>query len=244
MSIIEIQGLTKRYGDRTAVDNLSLKVYKGEILGIIGPNGAGKTTTIEMLTGFRKPDAGTIQMLGIDPVANPYRVKEKIGVLLQSTGFYDKIKVKEALELFASYYQKKRPIQELITLLGLKDHLHKYVKKLSGGLRQRVAIAIALVNDPEIVFLDEPSTGLDPEVRREFWTIIRKLKGEGKTIILTTHYMEEAQQLSDRIAVFKSGKILACDTPERLISHLPYGKGTLEDVYLSMTGLMREEVVV
>ncbi|WP_160837851.1 ABC transporter ATP-binding protein [Halobacillus litoralis] len=240
--VIDADGLTKRYGDFLAVDDLDLKVYEGEVFGIIGPNGAGKTTSIEMITAFRKPDKGRVKVLGLDAQKDFYQLRERIGVQLQHSSLYEKLKVKEVLTLFASYYKRNRSIEELISMLQLEKYLNKSIKHLSGGWKQRVSFALALINDPDIVFLDEPTTGLDPEIRRDIWHIVQKIKAEGKTIILTTHYMEEAQFLCDRIGVFNKGKMVACGSKKELVKHLPGQEGNLEDVYMNLTGVMREEV--
>lgn len=241
MIVIQAEKLTKLYGGQEAVSQIDFTVTKGEIFGIIGPNGAGKTTAVEMMSGYRKPSSGTVRVLDLDPVADWKELKEKIGVVLQHTNFYDKLKVKEVLELFASYYKKTRSVDEIVGMLDLSPYMSKYVKKLSGGWKQRLAIAIALINDPDIIFLDEPSTGLDPEVRAKLWRIFKKMKQEGKTLVLTTHYMEEAQRLCDRVAVFRAGVIAACDNPYELIGQWVPSEGTLEDVYLSLTGAARGE---
>ncbi len=240
-TVIEVDAVEKAYGTTKAVDGISFTVSQQEIFGVIGANGAGKTTTLEMIMGLRVPDKGNIKVLGHDVVKNTDQIKQKIGIQLQQTSLYDRIKVKEALELFASYYDKTRDPQEIIQLLGLEPYLNKYVKKLSGGWQQRTALALALINDPDIIFLDEPTTGLDPQARRDLWDVILKLRDEGKTIVLSTHYMEEAQRHCDRIAVIKKGRLVDCDTPEGLIRRLPEGKGTMDDVYLQLAVEQKEE---
>jgi ABC-2 type transport system ATP-binding protein len=231
-TVIELDNISKSYGNVKAVDGISLKVNKGEVLGIIGANGAGKSTTLEIMMGLRKPESGTVKVLGLDLMDASDDIKQKIGIQLQQTALYDRIKVKEALELFSSYYDKKRDLQEIIQSLGLEPYLNKYVKNLSGGWQQRTSLALALVNDPEIIFLDEPTTGLDPQARLELWNCINQFRGEGKTIILSTHYMDEAQRHCDRIAIIKKGHLVACDHPKNLINSLVDGEGTMEDVYL------------
>ncbi len=216
-TVVEVKNLTKRYGDLVAVNELSFDIEKGEIFGLLGPNGAGKTTTVEMIEGLRKLDGGTIKVCGIDVSKGTDRVKEIIGVQLQSTTIYDKIKVKEAVDLFGGYYQKSIPTDQILEDVSIADKQGSFVGTLSGGQKQRVALALALVNDPEVVFLDEPTTGLDPQARRNVWAIIESLKGGGKTIILTTHYMEEAERLCDRVGIIDHGKIIALDTPRGLI---------------------------
>ena len=216
-TVVEVKDLTKRYGDLVAVNEVSFGIEKGEIFGLLGPNGAGKTTTVEMIEGLRKLDGGTIKVCGIDVSKGTDRVKEIIGVQLQSTTIYDKIKVKEAVDLFGGYYQKSIPTDQILEDVSIADKQGSFVGTLSGGQKQRVALALALVNDPEVVFLDEPTTGLDPQARRNVWAIIESLKGGGKTIILTTHYMEEAERLCDRVGIIDHGKIIALDTPRDLI---------------------------
>ncbi len=218
---VECEHLTKSYGDLIAVNDVSFSVEEGEIFGLVGPNGAGKTTLIEMIEGLRTPDDGLIKALGLDPTKQGDELKEKIGVLLQTTSIQPDIKVKEALKLFASFYQRSvtNP-EELLRTLSLEDKADSRFKKLSGGLKQRVAIALALVNDPEILFLDELTTGLDPQARRNMWDLVETLRTQGKTIFLTTHYMEEAEKLCDRVGIIDYGKIIALDTPKNLINNL------------------------
>lgn len=231
--VIKLTNVSKRYGDVHALKNISLSIKKGEIFTIIGPNGAGKTTMIECIMGLRKPDIGEVTVLDVDVKKDAKKIKEHIGVQLQTTLLYDRIKVREALQLFSSYYKKQRGVDEIIELLSLGPYEKKYVKKLSGGWRQRVALGLALVNDPQILILDEPSTGLDPKARHDLWEIILSLKEEGKTIILSTHYMEEAHALSDRVALIFEGTVRALGTPEQLIAQLPNGHGSLNDFYLN-----------
>ena len=218
---VECEHLTKSYGDLIAVNDVSFSVEEGEIFGLVGPNGAGKTTLIEMIEGLRTPDSGLIKALGLDPTKQSDELKEKIGVLLQTTSIQPDIKVKEALKLFASFYQRSvtNP-EELLRTLSLEDKADSRFKKLSGGLKQRVAIALALVNDPEILFLDELTTGLDPQARRNMWDLVEIMRSQGKTIFLTTHYMEEAEKLCDRVGIIDYGKIIALDTPKNLINNL------------------------
>ncbi|MGD0794190.1 MAG: ABC transporter ATP-binding protein [Dehalococcoidales bacterium] len=218
-SIIEVNNLTKKYGDTAAVNGVSFAVEKGEVFGILGPNGAGKTTTVEMIEGLRKPDGGSIHVCDIDALREPRRTKEIIGVLLQATSLYDNIRVKEIIELFGSYYAKALPAAQILDEVSLTDKKHGTVSSLSGGQKQRLSIGLALVNDPEVLFLDEPTTGLDPQARHNVWSIVEKLRDRGKTIILTTHYMEEAEQLCQRLAIIDRGKIIAMDTPDSLINN-------------------------
>jgi len=220
-SIVECQHVTRSYGSLIAVNDISLTIEEGEIFGLVGPNGAGKTTLIEMIEGLRTPDSGSIKALGLDPTKQGDELKEKIGVLLQATSIQPDIKVREALKLFASFYQHALSnTEELLHTLSLEDKADSRFKKLSGGLKQRVAIALALVNDPEILFLDELTTGLDPQARRNMWDFVEKTRAEGKTIFLTTHYMEEAEKLCDRVGIIDYGKIIALDTPRNLVSNL------------------------
>jgi ABC-2 type transport system ATP-binding protein len=221
--IIEIVGLAKRYGDFTAVDGIDLTVYEGEIFGILGPNGAGKTTTLEMIEGLRTPDAGTIRVAGLDAVADSARVRQIIGVQLQSTALFDYLNARELIELFAALYgvdASKGRVDELLGLVGLEEKSGAPARDLSGGQRQRLSITLALVNRPRVAFLDEPTTGLDPSARRDLWQVIRDVRAAGTTVVLTTHYMEEAQVLCDRAAILDRGRIIALDTPNGLISAL------------------------
>ena len=222
MADIDVTGLVKRYGDVVAVDGLSFSVQKGEVFGMLGPNGAGKTTTLEIIEGLRTPDAGTVQVLGTDVIAHPGTVKERIGVQLQATALPPFTKVREAVQLFAALYQRSRPVAEVIEEFNLGEKADVYTDKLSGGQMQRLSIALALINDPDLVFLDEPTTGLDPQARLNIWGVIEGIKGRGKTVVLTTHYMEEAERLCNRVAVVERGRIVALDTPRRLIAeHAP-----------------------
>ncbi|WP_018131394.1 ABC transporter ATP-binding protein [Effusibacillus pohliae] len=217
---IVIEDLHKRYKDNHAVRGVSFTVEKGEIFGIVGPNGAGKTTTIEIMEGLRKRDSGTVRILGLDPDRDAYELRQRIGVQFQSTSIQERMKVGEAIRLFASFYRQRGDVERIVETLGLKDRLHAQFKDLSGGWKQRVTLALATIHDPEIVFLDEPSTGLDPQARREMWDLIRQLRNQGKTIVVTTHYMEEAERLCDRVAMFNKGKLAALDTPKRLVAQL------------------------
>lgn len=219
-AIIEVDLISKSYGKIKAVNQLSFTAFRSEIFGLLGPNGAGKTTTLEMIEGLRTPDSGRIYVNGHDVNKDLQKVKEIIGVQLQSTSLYNKIKVGEAIELFGNYYKKRRSVEELLKLVSLEDKRNSYHQDLSGGQKQRLALAITLVNDPQIVFLDEPTTGLDPQARRNLWDIISKMKSEKKTIIITTHYMEEAEKLCNRIAIMDHGRILAQGTPYELIAQL------------------------
>lgn len=215
---VEVNKLTKKYNDLTAVDEIDFSIEKGEIFGLLGPNGAGKTTTVEMIEGLRKPDGGSITVCGIDAQKDRERIKEIIGVQLQSTTIYDKIRVGEVIDLFGGYYKKALTTRELLDMVSLYEKKDEYVSTLSGGQKQRVALALALVNDPEVVFLDEPTTGLDPQARRNVWDIVEQLGSKGKTVILTTHYMEEAERLCTRLGIIDHGKIIALETPRNLIA--------------------------
>ena len=220
-SAIVCEHVTKRYGSLIAVNDVTFSVKEGEIFGLVGPNGAGKTTLIEMIEGLRTPDGGSIRALGLDPNKQGGELREKIGVLLQATSIQPDIKVKEALKLFASFYEHTvSDTAELLHTLSLEDKANSRFRKLSGGLKQRTAIALALVNDPTILFLDELTTGLDPQARRNMWDFVDKVRKEGKTVFLTTHYMEEAEKLCDRVAIIDYGKIIALDTPRGLIEQL------------------------
>ncbi|MEM5017424.1 ABC transporter ATP-binding protein [Metabacillus indicus] len=218
--MISVKGLIKTYGDFTAVDGITFEVFKGEVFGVLGPNGAGKTTTLEMLVGLRKPDGGSADIGGFDVVRDLKKVKEVIGVQLQSTTLFELLTVEEILQLYASFYKKHVPIHPLIEDMLLTDKTKSRIKSLSGGQKQRLAIALALVHDPWIIFLDEPTTGLDPQARRTLWDIIFKLKERGVTVVLTTHYMDEAHVLCDRIAIMDQGKLIALDTPAQLVRNL------------------------
>ena len=189
---------------------------KGEVFGILGPNGAGKTTTVEIIEGLRKPNAGSIKVCNIDALKEPQRIKELIGVQLQATSLYDNIRVKEALDLFGSYYAKSIPSETIMAEVSLTEKKNSQVSKLSGGQKQRLSVGLALVNDPEVIFLDEPTTGLDPQARHNIWSIVEKLRERGKTVVMTTHYMEEAEHLCHRLAIIDRGKIIAMDTPDNL----------------------------
>lgn len=219
MNVIEVNGLIKKYGDIIAVNNVSFYVKKGEIFSLLGPNGAGKTTTVEIIEGIRKPTSGKIKIFG-KSINN--KIKEKIGVLPQEFQSIERLTVRETLEYFSSMYKNPADIDEIIEKVRLEEKENELYKNLSGGQRQRVGVAIALVNNPSLIFLDEPTTGLDPAARRNLWNVIYELKKEGKTIFLTTHYMEEAEYLADRVAIMHKGKIIAIDEPYNLIER--YGE--------------------
>ncbi len=224
--VIAIQGLRKSYGKLVAVKHLDLEIARGEVFGILGPNGAGKTTTLEMVEGLRKPDAGSIMVAGIDAVRQPQRLKEIIGVQLQSTALFNYLTNFEILQLFASFYARgmsDRELDDLLMQVNLSEKRNNRVEELSGGQQQRLSIALTLVNKPEVVFLDEPTTGLDPQARHNLWDLVQEINRQGRTVVLTTHYMEEAETLCHRIAIMDHGEILALDTPRGLIAglHLP-----------------------
>ncbi len=223
---IEVEDLTKVYGDLKAVDHISFKVKKGEVFAFLGPNGAGKTTTVEMIETIRDPTSGTIHVLGQDIRKRIKEIKERIGVLPQEFISFERLTVRETLIYFSRLYKKHADIDHIIDLIDLRDKEHAQYQTLSGGLKQRVGVAIALVNDPDIVFLDEPTTGLDPRARRDVWNAIAELKKQGKTIFLTTHYMEEAEYLADHIAIIHKGKIIAEGSLDELIEQYG-GKSTL-----------------
>ena len=222
---VVVQNLVKRYGNTAAVDGVSFEVQRGEIFALLGPNGAGKTTTVEIVEGVRPATAGGVRVFGqeVSDGSYPRGLKSRIGVLPQDFRTLDRLTVRENVEFFAGMFDKHADVDDLLDLLEIRDKSREKFGNLSGGLKQRVGVAAALVNDPELIFLDEPTTGLDPDVRRATWKVIRDLKTKGKTIILTTHYMDEAEKLADRIGIMVKGKIAALDTPERLVAS--YGGG-------------------
>ncbi|ALS24091.1 ABC transporter [Paenibacillus naphthalenovorans] len=219
-TMIKASGLVKRYGDFTAVKGVNFEVYKGEVFGLLGPNGAGKTTTMEMIEGLRRPDDGYAVVAGYDTRKDLKKVKEVIGVQLQSTSLFDLLKVHEIVKMYASFYPESVPIDPLLEDMLLQEKRNDRVRNLSGGQKQRLAIALALVNDPQVIFLDEPTTGLDPQARRTLWDIVLRLKERGKTIVLSTHYMDEAHVLCDRICLMDSGQVIALDAPRNLVRSL------------------------
>ena len=221
--VIRVEGLRKSYGEVAAVEGVNLTINRGEVFGILGPNGAGKTTTLETIEGLRKPDAGEIEVAGFDAVQEAEDLKHIIGVQLQSTALFDYLTVRETLKLFADLYgadDSPARIRQLLDVVSLTEKAKSRVEDLSGGQQQRFSLALALVNDPKIVFLDEPTTGLDPQARRNFWGLIRHIRSEDKTLVLTTHYMEEAEELCDRVAIMDRGRILISDTPHALVRSL------------------------
>ncbi len=244
-NMIEVRDLKKRYGDKQAVDGISFSVKKGEIFGILGPNGAGKTTTLEMMETLREIDGGSVHIDGIDVAKDPQRIKYLIGVQPQSPAFQDKTRLTEVIEMFAAAYGEKVDPMEFLRDVDLEDKAKSFVEDLSGGQKQRLSITTALVHGPKVFFLDEPTTGLDPQARRHLWDLIEKVRDKGISVVLTTHYMDEAEILCDRIAVMDNGKIVAEDTPKNLIKAL-LGRGfkkkqvveqaNLEDVFIDLTG--------
>jgi len=217
-TVIEVDNLSKSYGDIKAVNGVSFTVAEGQVYGMLGPNGAGKTTTMEIVEGLRTADSGRVTVLGMDIKQALRKIKCCIGVQLQTTSLYPRLTVPEVLELFASFFDKSVPIDELICTVGLEDSRKKYCKNLSGGQQQRLSLAMAMVNDPQIMFLDEPTTGLDPQARHHIWEVVELNRSKGKTVFLTTHYMEEAERLCDRVAIIDHGQVIASDRPANLIS--------------------------
>lgn len=243
--ILKVKQLQKSYDDVPAVDGISFEVKQGEIFGILGPNGAGKTTTLEMIETLRTIDGGTIKVDGIDVAENPNSVKQIIGVQPQTAAFQDKQKLSEIIEMFAAAYGEKVNTKEFLDDVELGEKADEFAENLSGGQRQRLSIAAALVHNPRLFFLDEPTTGLDPQARRNLWDLIRGVRDRGVTVILTTHYLEEAEMLCDRVAIMDKGKIIALDTPRNLIKQLlkrgftkeqHVEQANLEDVFIDLTG--------
>jgi ABC-2 type transport system ATP-binding protein len=213
---IEVRDLRKAYGELEAVRGIEFSVHRGEIYGLLGPNGAGKTSTVEILEGYRERTSGTVSVLGYDPQTRPLELRRRVGVVLQSSGIYGHVTVTEVVRHFAGFYPHPRDVAEVVELVGLSDKRDERTRKLSGGQRRRLDLALALIGDPELIFLDEPTTGFDPAARRTAWETIRSLKDLGKTVLLTTHYLDEAQELADRVAIIKGGKILAEGSPAQL----------------------------
>ncbi|MEV6642721.1 ABC transporter ATP-binding protein [Amycolatopsis sp. NPDC051371] len=233
MPLIEVTELRKRYGSRVAVDGVSFTVDRGEIFGILGTNGAGKTTTVECLQGLRKADGGEISVLGLDPASDRAALTRRVGVQLQESRLPAKLRVREALELFASFYPDPADVDVLLDRLDLRDHQRAFFGKLSGGQKQRVSIALALVGNPELAILDELTTGLDPHARRETWRLVEGVRATGVTVLLVTHFMDEAERLCDRVAVFDAGRVVATGTPTEL--RAAAGASTLDDAFVSLT---------
>jgi len=244
-NMVEVKDLKKRYGDKQAVNGISFSVKKGEIFGILGPNGAGKTTTLEMMETLREIDSGSVIIDGVDVKKDPQAIKYLIGVQPQSPAFQDKTRLTEVVEMFAAAYGEKVDAMEFLRDVGLEDKAKAYVENLSGGQKQRLSITTALVHGPKVFFLDEPTTGLDPQARRNLWELIEKVRDRGISVIMTTHYMDEAEILCDRIAVMDNGEIIALDTPRNLVKQLlkrgfkksqEVQQANLEDVFIDLTG--------
>ena len=216
--VIRCHDVRKRYGALQAVDGVSFEVRRGQIFGLLGPNGAGKTTTVEMLEGIRDADSGELRVLGLDPRRQARQIKARIGVQLQTASLYPYLTVAELIELFGSFFPRRRPVQAILDVLDLNEKRDAQTRTLSGGQQQRLSVALALVNDPELVFFDEPTTGLDPAARRALWEVVKDLRGQGRSVLLTTHYMEEAEELCDRLAIMDHGHILDSGTVEELVS--------------------------
>jgi ABC-2 type transport system ATP-binding protein len=249
--MIEVNNLKKKYGDFTAVNGISFQVFEGEIFGLLGPNGAGKSTTLEIMETLRPKTAGEIKVNGFDLDTHPNEIKQIIGVQLQTSGFYPGLNLTELIDMFAGLYNKKINASELLAGVNLQDKAKAKFKELSGGQKQRFSIATTLINNPKIIFLDEPTTGLDPQARRNLWDLISDIRKRGTTIVITTHYMDEAEILCDRVAIIDSGKIIASASPDKLIDELiasgferpkEVKKANLEDVFIHLTGRsIREE---
>lgn len=236
-TIIEVEGLRKTYGKIVAVADVTFKVKRGEIFGMVGPNGAGKTTTIECLEGLRKPNAGKTRVLGVDPQTEGEYIRQHAGMQLQSSNLPDRMKVWEAMDLYASFYPQADDWKKLLDQLGLEEKRNAPFAKLSGGQKQRLFIALALLPNPDLVFLDELTTGLDPQARHAIWDLVREVQGKGKTVLLTTHFMEEAERLCDRVAILDDGRIVAMDTPKNLIRNL----GAEELVIFNVDGVLTQD---
>jgi ABC-2 type transport system ATP-binding protein len=249
--IIKVKGLVKKYGDFEAVKGISFDVNEGEIFGLLGPNGAGKSTTLEIIETLREKTSGEVWVNGFNLDRQPDEIKKIIGVQLQTSGYYPNLNLVELITLFNGLYNRNVDPMSLLDLVNLKDKAKAKVKELSGGQKQRFSVATTLINDPKIVFLDEPTTGLDPQARRNLWDLVRGIRDKGTTVIITTHYMDEAEVLCDRVAIIDSGKIIAMDTPDRLVDNLvstgferprEVKKANLEDVFIKLTGhSLREE---
>ncbi|MBN2547758.1 MAG: ABC transporter ATP-binding protein [Anaerolineales bacterium] len=237
--IITVEGLRKRYGPVTAVDGISFEVQPGEIFGMVGPNGSGKTTTIECIEGLRQPDEGSLRVLGFNPRSDCIPLRERTGIQLQASNLPERMRVEEALDLFASFYPQPEDWNGLLEELGLADKRRSFFSQLSGGQKQRLYIALALINRPEIVFLDELTTGLDPQARHATWDLVRKVRSRGATVFLTTHFMDEAERLCERVAILDHGRILALDSPANLVA----GLGASVHLSFSLNGLGRSETV-
>jgi ABC-2 type transport system ATP-binding protein len=236
---IEVAALEKRYGRTTAVDGISFSIATGEVFGLLGPNGAGKTTTVEILEGYRRADGGAVRVLGVDPWREGKALRPRIGVMLQDGGLYPGVRPLEALELFGSYYDDPDDPERLLQLVGLDDARHTLVRRMSGGQQQRLSLALALVGRPDLVFLDEPTAGMDPHARATTWHMIRELRDRGVTVVLTTHAMDEAEQLCDRVGIIDHGHLVACDTPKELTT-----RAAEEITFTTLPGLPVDELAV
>lgn len=248
--IIQVKDLAKSYGDFEAVKGISFEVHKGEIFGLLGPNGAGKSTTLEIIETLRQKSGGTVLVDGMDLDTHPEKIKKIIGVQLQTAGFYPNLNLTELIRLFVGLYQMEMDPMELLKKVNLEDKANAKFKELSGGQKQRFSIATTLINRPKIIFLDEPTTGLDPQARRNLWDLIQEIRDNGTTVIITTHYMDEAEVLCDRVAIIDSGKIIGINAPSQLIDELvatgfekvkEVKKANLEDVFIHMTGKQLRE---
>ncbi len=239
---IVVDGLEKRYGERAVLRGVDLVVGHGEVVALLGPNGAGKTTTMEILEGFRAPTAGTVRVLGFDPASHPVELRERTGVVLQECGFPLHLRVRELIDEWRGFYPSPRPLDELLDVVELGSERESIVRRLSGGQRRRLDVALALAGDPDVVFLDEPTTGFDPEARRRCWAAVENLRTLGKTIVLTTHHLDEAERLADRVAILRDGVISACGTPAELAERAGVRprralvQPSLEEVYLTLVG--------
>lgn len=250
-TIISVRQLVKQYGDFEAVKGINFDVLEGEIFGLLGPNGAGKSTTLEIIETLRQKTSGQVRVGGFDLDKSPGEIKKIIGVQLQSSGYYPNLNLKELIQLFNGLYNRHADPMELLGMVNLQDKAQSKFKELSGGQKQRFSVATTLINQPKIIFLDEPTTGLDPQARRSLWELIKNIRSQGATVIITTHYMDEAEVLCDRVAIIDAGTIIALDTPERLIDQLvatgferpkEVKKANLEDVFIQLTGhALRDE---
>jgi len=244
-TIISVQNLVKNYGDFHAVKDISFDVFEGEIFGLLGPNGAGKSTRLEIIETLREKTSGKIMVNGFDLDSSPNEIKKIIGVQLQTSGFYPNLSLVELINLFAGLYNRKRNAMELLEMVNLQDKAKSKVKELSGGQKQRFSIATTIINEPKIIFLDEPTTGLDPQARRNLWDLVRQIQAKGTTVIITTHYMDEAEYLCNRVAIIDSGKIVALNSPDKLIDDMvatgferpkEMKQANVEDVFIHLTG--------
>ncbi|OQA11656.1 MAG: putative ABC transporter ATP-binding protein YbhF [Bacteroidetes bacterium ADurb.Bin397] len=244
-AVIKVENLTKKYQQLTAVNGISFEVYEGEVFGLLGPNGAGKTTTLEIMETLREQTSGKVLIHGLDTTTHSNEIKQLIGVQLQAANYYPSLTLLELVDLFAGLYNQQPNPEELLKMVALEEKAKAKYKELSGGQKQRFSIATTLINKPKVIFLDEPTTGLDPQARRNLWELIKNIRNEGTTVVITTHYMDEAENLCDRVAIMERGKIIALDSPDNLIDNLVASgferiksvkKANLEDVFLHLTG--------